>query len=580
MPDSLQHQSAVHAASLLSGISRLKKDQLFCDVQLQVRGQSYHAHRVILAACSPYFDAMLSGGMSESSQDVIDIHGVEPEIFNCLLEFIYTGNIEVTTSNAQGLLFAADMFQLTEIKDICSSFLKLQLHSSNCVGFLRFALDLSCQDLATSSRSYVHNHFSQVRLEEEFLDLDLDLLIEILLSEELRVENEFEVFLAAMTWISHDASSRRRHLVKVLEPVRFPIIQPSQLFNYVEECADLSLRVAMGKLLQDYDPRRKGVMKPLGTKSPIQELNKPRKNSRKRIVVMGGYCKMTGEGWSGWGNTTTLRDVDQFDSFSQTWSPFPPLQQPRSGFGAVVMGGTIYAIGGEHESLLSEKVETYDAVEKQWVAAPPLLCPRSSHGVCIVEDKIYVFGGWVGLEMGATIERFDPEEGVWTVHDKLATLRSNFGLVSADGLVYLAGGASDTGTELRLLESYNPVIKEWTQLASMRTRRSQCAMAVMEDSIYVVGGYNSSKNVLASVERYSISEGKWTKVQPMNTARACAGVAVAHGRLYAIGGKGASRPHTAPPTLDTMECYDPETGVWIDLGQMPTGRCEAAVAVL
>ena len=67
----------------------------------------------------------------------------------------------------------------------------------------------------------------------------------------------------------------------------------------------------------------------------------------------------------------------------------------------------------------------------------------------------------------------------------------------------------------------------------------------------------------------------------MLTSRACACVAVAHGMLYAIGGKGASKPNIAlPPALDTMECYDPKTDTWIDLGKMPMGRCEAAVAVL
>ena len=82
----------------------------------------------------------------------------------------------------------------------------------------------------------------------------------------------------------------------------------------------------------------------------------------------------------------------------------------------------------------------------------------------------------------------------------------SFTSFTSPGLVYLAGGASDTGIELRLMESYNPVIKEWTTLASMRTRRSQCAMAVLEDNLYVIGGYNSAKNVLSSVEKYSIAE--------------------------------------------------------------------------
>ncbi|XP_030852767.1 actin-binding protein IPP-like [Strongylocentrotus purpuratus] len=583
MSETQVHRSDTHASTILKGLDRLRKDHIFCDVQLQVGPQLFQAHRLVLSACSPYFDALLTSGLSETHQDVINIQGVQPNIFEHLLEFIYTGHLDVTTSNAQGLLFAADMFQLNEIKQISASFLKLQLHSSNCLGFLRFSQALSCPELSTASRAYIHSKISEVKGEEEFFDLDVETLIEILQSEDLRVDNEYEVFEAAMNWISHDPPNRRKHLVRVLEPVRIPIIQPAQLFKYVEECKDLSLRIATGKLLQDYHPRRKSQAstKVSHAKSLLpSKYYQPRKSSRKRLLVMGGYCIKNSEGWSGWGNTTTLSDVELYDSFDQTWHPFPAMQQPRSGFGAAVLGGTVYAIGGEHESLLSQNVEKYDAVENCWTKMSPLLCPRSSHGVCVVENKIYVFGGWVGLEMGADIERCDPDDDVWTVHDRLASLRSNFGVVSHEGLVYLAGGASDTGTELRLVESYNPVIKEWTQLASMRTRRSQCAMAVLDDALYVVGGYNSSKNVLSSVERYSLLEDKWMKVKSMIMPRACAGVAVAHGKLYVVGGKGSSRPNTAPPTLDTMECYDPETDIWIDLGRMTVGRCEAAVAVL
>ena len=230
--------------------------------------------------------------------------------------------------------------------------------------------------------------------------------------------------------------------MKVLEPVRFPIIQPAQLFQYINDCADLSLRIATGKLVQEYDPKRRTsqatVAKVGGGRPQLPPCHhRPRKNSRKKLIVMGGYCQKKTDSWSGWGSTSTVKDVDQYDCFDQTWQTFPPLQQPRSGFGATLLGGTIYAIGGEYESLLLQNVETYDAVEKCWVRDKPLLCPRSSHGVCVVEDLIYVFGGWVGMEMGADIERFDPDERVWTVHDRLATLRSNFGVASTDGNLFV-----------------------------------------------------------------------------------------------------------------------------------------------
>lgn len=69
-------------------------------------------------------------------------------------------------------------------------------------------------------------------------------------------------------------------------------------------------------------------------------------------------------------------------------------------------------------------------------------------------------------------------------------------------------------------------------------------------------------------------------VNSMSTARSGASVAAAKGILYVVGGRTSSDPFTAPCTLDTVECYDPEQEYWFDLGTMPTGRCEAGTAIL
>ena len=66
----------------------------------------------------------------------------------------------------------------------------------------------------------------------------------------------------------------------------------------------------------------------------------------------------------------------------------------------------------------------------------------------------------------------------------------------------------------------------------------------------------------------------------MGCARAGSSVAAINGLLYVIGGRSSSDEYSAPATLDTMQCYDPQTFSWIDVGTMMTGRCEAGVAVL
>ena len=72
----------------------------------------------------------------------------------------------------------------------------------------------------------------------------------------------------------------------------------------------------------------------------------------------------------------------------------------------------------------------------------------------------------------------------------------------------------------------------------------------------------------------------WKEIPHMGCARAGANVAAVNGLLYVIGGRSASDEFSAPATLDTMECYDPQTYSWIDVGTMLMGRCEAGVAVL
>lgn len=72
---------------------------------------------------------------------------------------------------------------------------------------------------------------------EEFSSLSKDQLACLLRSEELRIEDEYQVFTAAMSWLLHDITHRKKHVVEVLEPIRFPLLSPQRLYAYIEgEC--------------------------------------------------------------------------------------------------------------------------------------------------------------------------------------------------------------------------------------------------------------------------------------------------------------------------------------------------------
>lgn len=103
-----------HSREILTSINGLRKRNLLCDVTLCVEGKEFPVHRIILAACSDYFEAMFTGGMSESSSDEtkIDIQGLNADTMEILLDFIYTETVKVSVENVQALLPAACLLQL------------------------------------------------------------------------------------------------------------------------------------------------------------------------------------------------------------------------------------------------------------------------------------------------------------------------------------------------------------------------------------------------------------------------------------------------------------------------------------
>lgn len=121
------------------------------------------------------------------------------------------GQIEVTNENVQDLLIAGDMIELQEVVEICTDHLVRQLDPSNVLGIFRFAADHNCLLLKESALKFVCTNFVQVSQEEEFTDLTKELILKLLASEDLRVDSEYQVFLAALTWLEHDVGSRRRY---------------------------------------------------------------------------------------------------------------------------------------------------------------------------------------------------------------------------------------------------------------------------------------------------------------------------------------------------------------------------------
>jgi kelch-like protein 2/3 len=57
------------------------------------------------------------------------------------------------------LLPAANILQLTDVRDACCEFLQAQLHPSNCLGIRAFADLHGCLELLSHADTYIEQHF-------------------------------------------------------------------------------------------------------------------------------------------------------------------------------------------------------------------------------------------------------------------------------------------------------------------------------------------------------------------------------------------------------------------------------------
>ncbi|KAF5744190.1 BTB/POZ and MATH domain-containing protein 2-like [Tripterygium wilfordii] len=103
------------------------------DVNFEVDGEVFAAHKLVLAARSPVFRAQLFGPMKEHNTQHIKVEDIEPQVFKALLHFIYWDELpdlqELTGMNSklastlmsQHLLAAADRYGLQRLRLLCES---------------------------------------------------------------------------------------------------------------------------------------------------------------------------------------------------------------------------------------------------------------------------------------------------------------------------------------------------------------------------------------------------------------------------------------------------------------------------
>ena len=112
----------------------------------------------------------------------------------------------------------------------------------------------------------------------------------------------------------------------------------------------------------------------------------------------------------------------------------------RSGLGACVLGGRLYAVGGVGaDDINLSCVERYDEEKNEWEAVADMGTARWGVGVCVLGGRMYAVGGWGATGNAlASVERYDEAKNEWEAVVDMGTARSWAGVAST-GEVAVAG---------------------------------------------------------------------------------------------------------------------------------------------
>lgn len=159
--------------------------------------------------------------MKERTASEVSIGKVNGITLNSVVKYCYTGCIDINDTNITELLAASTMMQFKAVEEKCIEFLKQQLQSNpiNCLKLYSVADTYSFLRLKEQSIQTASEHFSIISKIDDFMQLDVELLKEILASDNISVAEE-EVFEAAMTWIEYDEANRKKFIEEILTTVR------------------------------------------------------------------------------------------------------------------------------------------------------------------------------------------------------------------------------------------------------------------------------------------------------------------------------------------------------------------------
>ena len=210
------------------------------DVKFRVDGKVVPAHKLLLAAKSPVFNAMFCGELAEQEQ--ISLPDCEYEGMLEFLRYLYTEKVNLSGMTVMQVLYLAEKYIVPDLTKRCNSFVNLNLDTSNVFSVLKHADFFSNYHLASDCWYFVDKNAKDVLSSAEFLAIERSVLENVVARDMLDVE-EVVLFKAVDCWAikecerqNLEAEGRVKRLLlgeEIIQNMRFPVMRKDDFLDVV-----------------------------------------------------------------------------------------------------------------------------------------------------------------------------------------------------------------------------------------------------------------------------------------------------------------------------------------------------------
>lgn len=171
-----------------------------------------------MAAASEYFEVLLGQKFKEGKEEDVTLEGIDGSTLNLIINFCYTGIIDINEQNIDDIILAASSMELLLLEKKCSDFWAKRLRFENWVDIYIKADKYTLTELKSRIFQLICESFERVP-SADLARVDQFFFRDVLKYEKIQVPEQI-LFTRLQQWIAHDPNERVKFVAEFIKYIR------------------------------------------------------------------------------------------------------------------------------------------------------------------------------------------------------------------------------------------------------------------------------------------------------------------------------------------------------------------------